>query len=348
MTNISKAELMMLVPLAREGDREAFAKLYDATVHSQFFIAISILKNRDSAEDAVQNAYLKAMERICSLENPSSFHTWLGRITYNCCIDRIRDGSKLNEKAPDEELFQIPDDCPDRNPLAQTLRTEKKTVLLRCINELSPLLKEVIIYRYYHQLKLKELSEVLDCSIGTVKSRLHNAQRELRGQLMQTGYSGLHVSVFFPFLLSDTLSEAASMPHVSSTVSKRQLCFLTTAGLLAFLGAFILSQSHSQNAGQDKSNFDFSPPQVLSCQYRNYLLELRLFDEQSGIDWDNCYIMTRDGRRIRPVQSLPDKGLLHFPVSEAELMTAKIYDKAGNQASYSIQLSDYDYYSENN
>lgn len=208
MKKLSTSEMNKLVSEAIKGDRHAFSLIYRHTFEAQYYRSLSMLKDSSLAEEAVQTAYAKALENLSSLTAPEGFLSWLGSITYHCCVDIIRRNKEQARQTPlDSRLLLLPDNKNEEDtPLNNVINREKGDLLLNTISTLSDTHKTVIVLRYYKELPLKDIADIMNCSTGTIKSRLHYAHKELRTKLKEQGCTGFNTAFGLSTLLTKVLS----------------------------------------------------------------------------------------------------------------------------------------------
>lgn len=159
-----------LARLAKEGDKEAYKELIEKHKMYLFNIAIAILKNEDDSGDAISETIIKGYENIKGLREPKFFKTWITRILINESKKILKRKSKVILMEEWQEQNQT-----------QQLNTNSEEVLDLKV-ALAKLSKEqysVIMLFYYNDLKINEISAILDIPEGTVKSRLSNAKQRL-------------------------------------------------------------------------------------------------------------------------------------------------------------------------
>ena len=134
------------------------------TEHQQelYRLAYSYTRSREDALDAVQEAVLKAIDKISTLRDPERLRVWLTRILVNECLTRLR---RRRPAVPLED-WQEPA-APERD-------------LRRALAELDPKLRTVVVLRFFEDMKLEEISQVMGLPLSTVKSRLYRALAALR------------------------------------------------------------------------------------------------------------------------------------------------------------------------
>jgi len=134
-----------------------------------------LLGDRDEAEDALQEALVRAWLAWPKLRQPESFGPWLDRIVANVCYNRIRARRRVRSVALDEEA-----ELPASDPFRATLNRD---AVGRAMERLTPEQRAVVIMRYWRDMPLDQIAVHLDLRLGTVKSRLHYAQRLLRREI---------------------------------------------------------------------------------------------------------------------------------------------------------------------
>ena len=163
----------------------AFFELYKKYGEKAFNIAYRILGNGDDACDVTQDAFITLFKKIKSFRSNSRFFTWFYRIVVNLSIDSRRkrtsnqqviqgEGNRIMANVPDEK-----GDAVEQLAWQEYLETHIQASLAK----LNPNLRVVTVLRYIEGLSYAEVAETLECSIGTVKSRLNRAHKHLEGHL---------------------------------------------------------------------------------------------------------------------------------------------------------------------
>ena len=163
-----------LVIKAQRGDPEAFGLLVESRKESIYRVAYSYVKNRDDALDIVGEAVYRAFISVKKLKNPDFFGTWFTRILINCAIDHINRNKRLVPYPGSGEMGQ-----------GEGIDREESLDLYRAIDSLDVKEKTVIILMYLEGFTLREIAELLDCPLGTVKTRLNKALVSLRVKLQE-------------------------------------------------------------------------------------------------------------------------------------------------------------------
>lgn len=177
-----------LLTLAQESNEAAFEELMRRNSSTSFKLALSILKDRQDAEDEVQNSYWNAWRHLGQFQRDSKFSTWISRIVINHCLMRLRKARQasfvyLDQGAAEGEVRVL--ELRDRKstPEAEVSSRELSTILRTEIRRLPPLLRGVLEMRDLHELPMEEVAGQLGISIVAAKSRLMRARQELRRRL---------------------------------------------------------------------------------------------------------------------------------------------------------------------
>jgi len=169
------------------GDASAFEPLVEKYRQRVWRLAYQVLHDREEAWDVAQEAFVRAFHSLPSFRGQSAFYTWLFRITVNVATDRHRQrGAQARafgpERVTEEEWARTTPD-PGGGPDQQAARVEQRDRIRRALDALPPKARAIIMLSDVEGLSYREIAEVLNCPIGTVMSRLHNARKRLKGLL---------------------------------------------------------------------------------------------------------------------------------------------------------------------
>jgi RNA polymerase sigma-70 factor (ECF subfamily) len=165
-----------LVIQAQHGDAGAFEALASEAIGRLHGIAFRILRDRDRADDATQQALVATWSHLRDLRDPDRFDAWTYRLVVNAAYRQARRESTrcdvVRWLVPDEQAEpDLPDAIAERDQIEHAFRS------------LSPEHRAVLALRYYADLPMSEIAEILDIPLGTVGSRLHHATRRMRDSL---------------------------------------------------------------------------------------------------------------------------------------------------------------------
>lgn len=188
MTDLKEKEL---IRRAKQGDMLAFEELILKHEKIVYNVALRMMNHSEDAKDISQDVFLKAYKNLANFDERSAFSTWLYRITHNTCIDEMRKRKGKYSYSLEEELEneegsvqrQIADE--GDTPEESLLREEQKGEILQALDMLSGEHKAAIVLRDVKGLSYDEIAEILEVSMGTVKSRISRARNQLKTEILK-------------------------------------------------------------------------------------------------------------------------------------------------------------------
>lgn len=175
MKELSDAEL---VALARSGDQDAFGELVRRYQRPAYSVAFSVVGNHQDAEDAAQEAFLTALQRLDDCRNPARFGAWFLSIVRNRARNLVRRES-LRSGDPIPESAQSSEPSPAKAAQLADLRSR----LEEALQTLPEVQREIVLLHDWEGWKHDEIAERLGIPSGTVRSHLHFARKALRTEL---------------------------------------------------------------------------------------------------------------------------------------------------------------------
>jgi len=166
-----------LVYRCQTGDNTAFDKLVYKYQQLVFRLAYRIVGSDVDVEEIAQEVFLRAYRGIKNFRGDAAFSTWLTRITVNYCIKTLN-GRK--SKMLFEHLASLISLSREATQHAAVERDEQRAMVRRALERLPPKHKAVIVLLYFEERSCEEIAEILECSVGTVKSRLYHARQKLK------------------------------------------------------------------------------------------------------------------------------------------------------------------------
>ncbi len=154
--------------------RASFCMLLDNRKENLYRLAFMYVKDQQDALDIVHEAIYKAYASFEKLKEPKYFNTWLTKIVINCALDHIRKSKKFTFFS-NEHTYE---------PSYET-NSDEIIDLYNALDKLNGNLKTVVILKYFEDLTIENIAEVLECSVSTVKNNLHKALKSLRVQLKE-------------------------------------------------------------------------------------------------------------------------------------------------------------------
>ena len=187
-SKIAREDEHLLVAAAKKGDAAAFEELVSRYESKIFRLTMNITRNREDAEDAMQDAFLKSYSHLKNFQGDSRFYTWLVRIAANEALMRLRkrrpNQFSLDEPVEgDEDL--MPRELQDWGPSPEQrfAQTEMHEILSGVIDSLEPDYRTVFVLRDIEELSTEDTASTLGISVPAVKSRLLRARLKLRQKL---------------------------------------------------------------------------------------------------------------------------------------------------------------------
>ena len=182
-----------LVERVVDGDGDAFRQLVERYQRPVYGLLLRMVRTPALAEDLTQETLIKAYRAIATFDRSRRFSSWLFKIAHNTAIDHLR------KKSPPTVTLETDDDerldplaslaAPEsRSPEAQAAGRDLAEALQEALMELRPDYREAILLRFQQGLPYEEIAEVLDLPLGTVKTHLHRARKQMAATLRAGGW----------------------------------------------------------------------------------------------------------------------------------------------------------------
>lgn len=213
----------------KRGDKSAFEQVYKLSERYIYAIIYRIVRDNDKTADLMQETYIQIYKKIHTLKNVEAFFVWAGRIATNNSLRFIQKDSRevlaseedndfMFEKASDDKEEFLPEDI--------LVNKEKREKIREIIDNLSPEQKITVLNYYFGDMSVSEIARTMQCSPGTVKSRLNYARKQIKQAVVDTErregvklYS-LSTLPLFTLLLREEVATIAVPEIVSSSVAK--------------------------------------------------------------------------------------------------------------------------------
>lgn len=172
---------IVLIKRLQQGDAAAFPTLYENYQKQALRTACFLTGNQSTAEDVVQETFIKCYLQIRSLKDPASFRSWFFRILTRQAWSAT---AKDKKTTPVNDLFEsMENETNGEDSSLYTLRKESHILLMDAVNSLDKKQKAVVVLYYYNTMSISEISKIVGCMEGTVKSRLYFARQKLYARL---------------------------------------------------------------------------------------------------------------------------------------------------------------------
>lgn len=222
-----------LVFAAKNGNEKSFEELYKLYYQKVYSLAKMTLKNDADAEDVLQQTFIQAWKNISTLEDNAAFNTWIQRITLNQCYSLLKKSKpdiSIDDESDEHGVLELESDfmLPEVYAQKENLRAR----LGEIIDSLSEVQRQTIQLYYFDELSVDEISDTMECSTGTVKSRLFLARKTIRTEIEETerktgqkfyGIGGVPVLAFSQLFKQQTkaaLLDSSKAASVFSEVSE--------------------------------------------------------------------------------------------------------------------------------
>ncbi len=183
MNRLEHTDTIELITRSRAGDQAAIESLVHAYTSTVFRLAVSMLDDKAEAEEATQDVLLQAIKRLPSYRGEASFTTWLYAITLNLCRDRLRQ-RRTRERVTQvwQTLLRVKHETRDQIE-QHVIERDNAALVWRSVQALPDKEREVVVLRYFHQMKQDCIAQILGVSDRTVRTRLNAAHAALRSTL---------------------------------------------------------------------------------------------------------------------------------------------------------------------
>ncbi len=185
-----------LVKACRAGQTEAFGVLVRRHQDRLYSTILRLVGSPEDAQDVLQDAFIRAFEKLNQFHGESSFYTWIYRIAVNFALSghrkrQNRRTAGLFRPGRNGQLVEPADRSRENDPTIAVERVERETAIEAALAALGPEHRTVIILKDFDGRRYEEISDLLEIPVGTVRSRLHRARCELRDRLRSLVDDGL-------------------------------------------------------------------------------------------------------------------------------------------------------------
>lgn len=177
---MAAADEQQLILHAKAGDRSAFRVLVERYMKHAYNVAYNFVNDHDDAEDVAQEAFVRVYQSLHSFRGEAEFGTWLYRIVANLSFNRLRQRKSVQKREValnDQTLHQFATEAVDCPP------HDVHAYIERVLHELPTLQRAVVILRHLNGMSTRQVSEILQCTEGTVKTHLHRGLRKMRSKM---------------------------------------------------------------------------------------------------------------------------------------------------------------------
>ena len=176
-----------LIAESLRGQTEAFGQLVVRFQNRLFHSLCSMLGSVEDARDVAQDTFVQAFQKLHTFRGQSAFYSWLFRIALNTAASHRRKRQRVLvsiEAAREQAGVELPDMHPQSMPESGMETMERQAAVRTALGELTEEFRTVLVLKEIDGLRYEEIAEIVDCPIGTVRSRIHRARLEMRSRLM--------------------------------------------------------------------------------------------------------------------------------------------------------------------
>lgn len=169
-----------LVEKAQMGDSDAFAELYAATYQRQYHFAYRYLRDEYLAQDALQETYILALKNLSKLKDPTLVIAWLNQINFRVCFNLHKKQQRYNDEMNEyTSAASAKDVAGSSNPETAVINVDSREYIMNQILKLPFTESQVIILKYYQNMKIDEIAKLMDISKSSVKRYLSSGKSRL-------------------------------------------------------------------------------------------------------------------------------------------------------------------------
>jgi RNA polymerase sigma-70 factor (ECF subfamily) len=173
-----------LVNKALQGDHGAFERLVDKYMKRIYYLAYRMTRDHDSADELAQESFVKAYQALGNFKPGYNFYTWIYRICVNLSINFLKKESHTVSADQLRELNILPERTTELDQLERMITSEQAGIVRKALDTLPPEQRSAFILKTYDNMSYEQMAEIMECSIGTVMSRLFRARQKLRNALL--------------------------------------------------------------------------------------------------------------------------------------------------------------------
>lgn len=292
------------------GQEKAFDKIYEAYVDKFYFMAYNFFKNQSDAEDMVQEIFIKILQNIKTLKNPDVFHVWVHRLAYNTCLNAIKKKSFEIKGIYEDGEIENYEDIHITPITNQVAHKEINEMILDIIQTMPVSLRYVTLFRFYEQLSIAEIADILEISENAVKLRISRARLYIKESLEAQGVapevinSSLDTKALFLMFVSMeavhkfTLTGESLAVHATTQTATLSTTSLTVLGSITAViiagGALVYTNSQNEEKPAESQTVVIENSQITNIDYPHEYTnqEIEISVETTNTNYD--YIAIND------------------------------------------------------
>jgi len=165
-----------------KGDSGSFSQLVEKYSHLAFSLSMKILNQREDAEEAAQDAFIKAYNSLSSFQSSATFKTWFFRIVYNTSISKLRTRKNIEVKFEDIKISDT-EILATENAIGKLNADDRQRYLLVGLERLEPDERALLKMYYYDEFSMDDVSVITGLTVSNVKVKIHRSRKKLLQEL---------------------------------------------------------------------------------------------------------------------------------------------------------------------
>lgn len=357
--SVNYDDLSNTVHLAIGGNADAIQQLYTDTFPSLYSIALELMGNPHEAEDMVQEAFHLIFLNLAKIPNTRYFIPWSKTIVRNYCYRTLR--SPVDTPVDSIEVLADENMIDEGDPVNSLIEIERQNRITELLESMDPILRRTVILKFFEDKKVQEIAEIMDCPVGTVKSRLHKARKVMREMIEKDKPFFAMLAPALPLSVVLNKSTAQASKSVISTTLVGSTVAIAVSGVVVYSQVNTLPyDSTGYTDGVDNTS-TYSGPMDSNIEFLNHTLDGDIAsilvgeitpssthnatsEETSSnssdvsntntsyhvgnVDFDSIYAITEDGDTVLPSSVDADTGVVVFE-SITESITVSVSDYSG-------------------
>lgn len=224
-------DVIQLIQKAQMGDEDAFTTIYEKYYASVFIKANGICRNNDDAKDVVQETFYEVHRSLSNLRDPSHFYAWLMMITVSKCHNMFRKRKHYAPSFDEQAIEQIKEQRVYMDPHQATDNQIEQAVLHELVASLDERYAEIVQLIYFEGCRLVDVAELMQIPLGTVKTRVVRARKELKRKVLAYEKQEGRRLNFHAEMLSGTMLSSVSYGLLKKASHAVQLCGTHTSAI---------------------------------------------------------------------------------------------------------------------
>lgn len=291
-----------IVDKLKRGDENAFNEVYKHYYTVVFYMAVAYFKNDATAEDIVQEVFIELNKHLDKIESPQVLTVWINKIAYTKCMSIFRK-KNIQTALYEDEMEKLEDTSIDSDILDVINRKEINNLIKNKILKLDYDLQIVGLLRFYEELSIKDIANIVEIPEGTVKSRIHTVKKILRKELKSSGIlKPLSIIPLLPINVKGAYQHilGESPPSNTNMITKKSISLLCVTTMVVVSSIIYVKETSHQietNISVDTKYTNTNVPIYIDTnQEYDYYLINGVNDQQITNNGQHIVTLIKDGK----------------------------------------------------